>query len=83
MTERLRLRAVDADDLSVIAACLQDALVPLSEMAYLPDQRRFMAAFTAKGRYAEIMRAMPVQVILNPKTSLLGAAHAARELLDR
>ena len=46
MTERLRLRAVDAEDLSVIAACLQDALVPLSEMAYLADERRFMAAFT-------------------------------------
>jgi Protein of unknown function (DUF2948) len=46
MNERLRLRAVDADDLSVIAACLQDALIPLAEMAYLPDQRRFMAAFT-------------------------------------
>jgi Protein of unknown function (DUF2948) len=46
MTERLRLRAVDADDLSVIAACLQDALIPLSEMAYLPEERRFMAAFT-------------------------------------
>jgi hypothetical protein len=46
VTERLRLRAVDAEDLSVIAACLQDALIPLSEMAYLPDERRFMAAFT-------------------------------------
>jgi hypothetical protein len=46
MTERLRLRAVDAEDLSVIAACLQDALIPLSEMAYLADERRFMAAFT-------------------------------------
>jgi hypothetical protein len=46
MSERLRLRAVDAEDLSVIAACLQDALIPLSEMAYLPDERRFMAAFT-------------------------------------
>lgn len=43
---RLRLRAADADDLSVIAACLQDALIPLSEMAYLADERRFMAAFT-------------------------------------
>ena len=43
---RLRLRAVDGDDLSVIAACLQDALIPLSEMAYLADDRRFMAAFT-------------------------------------
>jgi len=46
MSERLRLRAADAEDLSVIAACLQDALIPLSEMAYLPDQRRFMACFT-------------------------------------
>ncbi len=43
---RLRLRAVDGDDLSVIAACLQDALVPLTEMAYLADERRFLAALT-------------------------------------
>ena len=42
----LRLKAVDADDLAVIAACLQDALIPLSEMVYLPDERRFLAAFT-------------------------------------
>jgi hypothetical protein len=46
MAERLRLKAEDADDLSVIAACLQDALIPLSEMAYLADERRFVAAFT-------------------------------------
>ncbi len=46
MAERLRLRAVDRDDLSIIAACLQDALIPLSEMAYLADQHRFVAAFT-------------------------------------
>jgi len=43
---RLRLRAVDEDDLAVIAACLQDALVPLREMAYLAEEGRFMAAFT-------------------------------------
>jgi DUF2948 family protein len=46
MAERLRLKAVDPDDLSVIAACLQDALIPLSEMAYLAEERRFVAAFT-------------------------------------
>jgi hypothetical protein len=46
MTDCLRLKAVDADDLSVIAACLQDALIPLSEMVYLADERRFLAAFT-------------------------------------
>jgi hypothetical protein len=46
MAERLRLRAVDPDDLSVMAACLQDALIPLSEMAYPAEERRFVAAFT-------------------------------------
>ena len=46
MKDCLRLKAVDADDLSVIAACLQDALIPLSEMVYLPNERRFLAAFT-------------------------------------
>ena len=46
MKDCLRLKAVDADDLAVIAACLQDALIPLSEMVYLPDERRFLAAFT-------------------------------------
>jgi hypothetical protein len=46
MTDCLRLKAVDAEDLSVVAACLQDALIPLREMVYLPDERRFLAAFT-------------------------------------
>ncbi len=38
----LRLRARDADDLQTIAACLQDALVPLSEIAFLKAERRFV-----------------------------------------
>jgi hypothetical protein len=42
----LRLKAEDAADLSVIAACLQDALIPLSEMVYLAEEGRFLAAFT-------------------------------------
>jgi hypothetical protein len=39
---RLKLSARDAEDLQVIAAFCQDALVPLSEMAYLADERRFV-----------------------------------------
>ena len=41
----LRLRAEDAEDLGVIGACLQDALVHIGEMRYLPGKRRFAAAF--------------------------------------
>lgn len=46
MSEKLRLKATDAEDLAVIAAFLQDARVCLKEMAFSPDERRFMAAFT-------------------------------------
>jgi hypothetical protein len=46
MGERLRLKAGDCEDLAVIAACLQDARIPLGEMAYFPTERRFMAAFS-------------------------------------
>lgn len=41
---RLKLTAGDAEDLAVIAACVQDALVPIGEMVYLPAERRFVLA---------------------------------------
>ncbi|MGH7351143.1 MAG: glucokinase, partial [Candidatus Methylomirabilales bacterium] len=37
----------------------------------------FMTAFTAKGRMKPLLDAMPVRVILNDKTTLLGAARRA------
>lgn len=37
----LKLRAADAEDLAVLSAILQDSLVPVAEMAYLPEERRF------------------------------------------
>ena len=41
MANTLKLRARDADDLEMIAAILQDALVPQVEMKYHPRERRF------------------------------------------
>jgi len=41
---RLKLAAKDTEDLAVIAACVQDALAPIGEMAYLPAERRFVLA---------------------------------------
>jgi Protein of unknown function (DUF2948) len=38
----LRLRAEDADDLAVISACLQDALVSVRDLAYDRDARSFV-----------------------------------------
>jgi glucokinase len=46
----------------------------------LPKLREgpFLAAFTAKGRFAELLARVPVHVILNDRTALLGAARLAR-----
>jgi glucokinase len=38
----------------------------------------FMRAFTAKGRMKPLLEAIPVRVILNDLTALLGAAHYVR-----
>ena len=38
----LRLRAEDEEDLKVISACLQDAVVRVGDLAYLPKARRFV-----------------------------------------
>ncbi|MGY9006559.1 MAG: DUF2948 family protein, partial [Alphaproteobacteria bacterium] len=40
--EPLKLRAIDSDDLDVLGAFLQDALVPVCDMQFIPDERRFV-----------------------------------------
>jgi hypothetical protein len=44
MGESLRLKALDADDVAVIGAALQDAAVPVTDMRFLADERRFALA---------------------------------------
>jgi glucokinase len=45
-------------------------------------KQHFMEAFTTKGRYSNLMKQMPVFIILNDKTALLGAAHFALVMND-
>ena len=42
MAGPLKLHARDAEDLEVIAACVQDALVTLGEMMFVPAEKRFV-----------------------------------------
>jgi len=37
-----KLRAEDADDLAVISACLQDALVAVRDLAFVPQDHSFL-----------------------------------------
>jgi hypothetical protein len=42
MAERLKLRAEDPADLAVLSAVLQDALLPVVDMVFLPEEQRFV-----------------------------------------
>lgn len=48
MVAPLRLRAEDAEDLDVVAACLEDALACVGEMAFVPDEARFAAVMVRR-----------------------------------
>lgn len=43
--ETLKLIALDADDLGVLSAHLQDAVVRVGDLVYLPREQRFVAIF--------------------------------------
>ena len=42
MSDKLKLTALDADDLGVISAACQDALVAVRDCAYFKDEKRFV-----------------------------------------
>ena len=47
----------------------------------LLQTERFIAKFSEKGRFTSLLRGMPLQVICNPQTALLGAAWGGLDLL--
>lgn len=42
MSGPIKLRAVDAEDLRVVSACLQDGIVPIGELCFLPEESHFL-----------------------------------------
>ena len=57
----LRLRAVDAHDLEVLSAFLQDSIANVSEMAYLPEDRMFVLA-VCRFRWERAVTDWPEQI---------------------
>src|SRR5688572_23982177 len=63
----LRLRAADAEDLAVISACLQDALVSVGDLAYDQAARTFVLVanrFRWEGVGADAQEGAPFERIL-------------------
>jgi len=90
--DRLRLAAVDEEDLAVISAYVQDAVLKVGDLVYLPKEHRFALAmnrFTwekAEGRRKDYERhraALTFDRVLSVKTSGIERARteAVLELL--
>jgi hypothetical protein len=89
----LKLIALDADDLKVISAHLQDAVLKVGDMAYVPKERRFAAILnrfdwtTALGRKPDAatrrQAALRFERVLGAQVSGidLKAGHEVLELL--
>ena len=83
------LAAVDAEDLQVISARLQDAVARLGDLAYLPKQRRFAGVFNrfkwedGRRRNLRVQAGLHFDGVLSVKSQKLkrGAPDAIVELL--
>ncbi len=42
MSELLKLISVDAEDIQVVSAIMQDAIIPVADIAYFPDKQSFV-----------------------------------------
>jgi len=83
----LKLHALDAEDLAVIAAHLQDAIMRVQEMTYLPQQQRFAAVLNRfdwldaekgagkRGRYQRRQAALRFDRVLDAKVQNISARH--------
>jgi glucokinase len=48
-------------------------------VSFFTENKIFMDAFTSKGRFAHLLENIPVYIVLNDRTALLGAARYAQE----
>jgi glucokinase len=55
--------------------------IAAKNVAWFTDGR-FLEAFTRKGRFANVMRTIPVRLIVNEKVGLIGAVEGARRALE-
>ncbi len=75
----LRLRALDAEDLAVISAAVQDSVFPITEMRYLRGKRRFALLLNRLRRERPTRQPERVQSLL----AFEDVGHVASQGIDR
>ncbi len=83
----LKLLALDADDLAIVSAHLQDAVLKVADMVYLPREHRFALAArrfdwegAVQGQRRRRLAALHFDRVLGVRTSNLDKTDAGRVL---
>lgn len=86
--EPLKLIALDADDLSVISAHLQDAVLKRGDIAYLPAEKRFALALrrfdwegAVQGQKRRRLAALHFERVTAARSTKIAAGEAVLSLL--
>ncbi|MGE7470901.1 DUF2948 family protein [Bosea sp. NPDC003192] len=86
--EPLKLIALDTDDLSVISAHLQDAVLKRGDIAYLPAEKRFALALrrfdwegAAQGQKRRRLSALHFERVTAARSTKIAAGDAVLSLL--
>ncbi len=82
MTEGLKLQAQDAEDIAVVSAILQDAIVATRDIAYQPEKREFIMA-TSRFRWEQAQAPQPVFERVNCAVTVSGVTAVQRQQLDQ
>jgi hypothetical protein len=87
MDALLKLRAVDAEDMQVISAVLQDGIVPICDVAFQPDSKSFVMVVQrlrreagSEGASERICSALTISGVTAVKTCGIDAANQDRML---
>lgn len=77
----ISLYGAQAGNLALTVSALGGIYVAGGIVTKMVDKMKsgiFLDAFLGKGRYVDFMQEIPIHIVLNARTSMLGAAHAAR-----
>lgn len=82
MTEGLKLLAKDADDVAVVSAILQDAIVATRDIAYTPEKQEFILA-VSRFRWEQAQAPQPVFERVNCAVIVSGVTAVQKQNLDQ
>lgn len=82
MAEGLKLQARDGDDIAVVSAILQDAIVAVRDIAYDAAKQEFIMA-ASRFRWEQARQASPVYERINCAVAISGVTGLQRQKIDQ